>query len=277
MSANETGDEHQRDFEREGKSGLSLPRNETGGRATGPRGRRAAGMYDKLKQASGAGDGTPARWLVPAAAVIVVLLVVDIAMYFSQSNELAAWKSEIAALRERVAASGSNDLGPEVDRIAARLEGLSTRVEASQETSAAVEALRADLTRQNEQIEALAARVDEFEKSASQPGGGAETSDTDTSDTGASDAQPSGSAGEQDGGAWAINLITVSDRASAESVRNTLQEKGVDSRIEPVTRDGNTLLRVVVPGFASRAEASDAVPGLKESLGLPGDPWISRQ
>lgn len=272
MSANETGDEHQRDFEREGKSGLSLPRDETGGRATGPRGRRAAGMYDKLKQASGAGDGTPARWLVPAAAVVVVLLVVNIAMYFSQSNELAAWKSEIAALRERVAASGSNDLGPEVDRIAARLEGLSTRVEASRETSATVEALRADLTRQNQRIEALAARVDELEKSASQPGGGAETSGT-----GASDAQPAGAAGEQDGGAWVINLITVSDRASAESVRNTLQEKGVDSRIEPVTRDGNTLLRVVVPGFASRAEASDAVPGLKESLGLPGDPWISRQ
>lgn len=273
MSENESGDDPEQGYGRQGKIGLSLPREDAGDRATGSRPRRGAGVYEKLRRGGGASESAAARWFIPAAALVVILLIVNAAMYFSQSSELSAWKSEIAALRNELEASRGSSPGPELDRVVASVDSLDTRLQSVEDALAGIEALREDVATQNERIEALGGRIDEIEQAASASGGAA----PQAGGSEAPDSQPAQSSGQSGDGEWVINVITVSDRASAEQVVKRLDDMGVDSRIEPTTRDGKSLHRVVVPGFQSQDQARGAVPGLKDGLELSGDPWIARQ
>lgn len=268
MSENESRDDQDPGFPREGKSGLSLPRDDTGSRPTGPRARRDAGLYDKLRRAGQASEDTVARWFVPAAALVVLLFIVNTAMYFSQSSELSAWQSEVAALRQQLDSSANQDLRPEIERIGASVEDLGTRLDAIEDTAAEVKSLRTELARVDKRIEALGGRVDELEQASSDSGGTADS---------ASGSQAPQAAAQAAEGEWVINLITVSDPAAAEGVRKRLDGMGVESRIEAVTRDGKSLHRVVVPGYESLDAARSAAPDLKNRLELSGDPWIARQ
>lgn len=273
MSENRTGDDQGQGFARDGKSGLSLPRDGAENRATGPRPRRKAGVFESLRRAGSVHESVAARWFVPAAALLLVLFIVNAAMYFSQSSELSALQSDVAALRTQLETSRNNDPGPELDRILASVESLGARLGSVEEMTSGIQSLQEEFAAQNDRIEALGSRIDELEQAVDQSGGAA--SGSDSSET--SGSQASGVSGSSGGGEWVINLITVSDRASAEQVVTRLNEMGVDSRIEPTTRDGKSLHRVVVPGFQSRDEARNAVPGLKDGLELSGDPWIARQ
>lgn len=273
MSENESGDAHDRGLGRERQSGLSLPRDESRGRSTGARSGRPSGVYDRLRGATAVDESVVARWFIPVVLLLVVLFVVNISMYISQNNELTAWQSEIAALREQVEASGNNDRDSEIDRIRASVEGLGTRLAAIEQMNTDLQALQTEVARQNETIEALSGRMDAIEQASA--GSGGTGSDAGSSDD--SGSQSAGTADQSGGGKWVINLITVADRASAESMQKRLGNMEIDSRIETITRDGKSLHRVVVPGYDSQEAAADAAPGLKDRLELSGDPWIARQ
>lgn len=273
MSENEPGDDQGQGFVREGKSGLSLPRDGAENQATETRPRSKASVYEKLRHAGSMNESVVARWFAPVAVLLVILFIVNAAMYFSQSSELAAWKSEVAALRTQLETSRSNDPGPELDRILASVEGLDARLGSVEERTAGIQALQEELAAQNDRIEALGSRIDGLEQSPDESGSTASGSGSGET----SGSQPAEASGQSGDGEWVINLITVSDRASAEQVVKRLDEMGVDSRIEPTIRDGKSLHRVVVPGFQSHDQARNAVPSLKDGLELSGDPWIARQ
>lgn len=274
MSENEPGDASDRGLGRERQSGLSLPRDETRGRPTGARTGRPGGVFDRLRGAAAVDESVVARWFIPVALLLIVLFVVNIGMYISQNNELTARQDEIAALRQQVEASVNSDRDPALDRIRASVERLGTRLAAIEQMNTDLQALQTEVARQHEAIEALSGRMDAIEQASAGSG------DTD-SDAGRSDDSGSQSAGTTDqsgsGGEWVINLITVADRASAESMQNRLGNMEIHSRIETITRDGKSLHRVVVPGYESQEAAADAAPGLKDRLELSGDPWIARE
>jgi len=274
MGDNDRGRNQDRDSIHEGRSGLSLPSEDGGHRSgAGGRGRRGGGFQEALRRAGRLDEGMAARWFIPLAALVVVLFLVNLAMHYSQESELAAWKEEVASLREQVAAARDNDAGARLDRIQARVEALDTRLGAITKPNEQSQALGSSIERLGSRIDALASRVEKVEQPEADSGGAASAS----SDSAANGGEASQRPAQSEGGAWVINLITVSDRASAESVVARLGEMGVDAAIEPVTRDDKTLHRVLVPGFASRADAEAAAPGLKQALEISGDPWISRR
>lgn len=271
MSENEPGDDQNQGFGREGKSGLSLPRDEAQGRRpTGARPRRNSGIYDRLRGAAEVNEGAVGRWFIPVVAILILLFIVNIGMYVSQSNELAAWQREIAALREQVDASRTTDPGAEIERLRSSVADLDGRLSSIEAADADLEAMQAELAGQNEAIESLRSQVEEMEQAAAQSGSAAAGAEE-------SGSQSAGTSGQSDGGEWVINLITVRDRASAERMQERLGNMEIDSRIETIDRDGTAMHRVVVPGYQTQDAATDAAPGLKDRLELPGDPWIARQ
>lgn len=274
MNENEPGDDQNQGFGREGKSGLSLPRDEAQGRRpTGARPRRNSGVYDRLRGAAEVNEGTVGRWFIPVVAILVLLFIVNIGMYVSQSNELAAWQREIAALREQVDASRGNSPGAEIERLRSSMTDLDARLSSIETADADLEATQAELARQNESIESLSSRMDEMEQTSARTGSEA----ADAAGAEESGPQSAGTSGQSDGGEWVINLITVRDRASAERMQERLGNMKIDSRIETIDRDGTAMHRLVVPGYPSQDAAADAAPGLKDRLELPGDPWIARE
>lgn len=274
MNENKPGDDQNQGFGREGKSGLSLPRDEAQGRRpTGARPRRSSGVYDRLRGAAEVNQDAVGRWFIPVVAILVLLFIVNIGMYVSQSNELAAWQREIAALREQVDASRSVGPGAEIERLRSSMTDLDARLSAIETADADLEAIQADVARQNEAIESLSSRVDEMEETPA--GTGSEPADAAGAEE--SGSPSAGAADESGDDQWVINLITVRDRAAAERMQERLSNMEIDSQIETIDRDGTAMHRVVVPGYQTRDAATDAAPGLKDRLELPGDPWIARQ
>lgn len=266
MSEDEPGGNRNQGFPGEGRSGLSLSREESENRSARARSRRSPGIYGKLQQAVRAPESVVTRWFIPLAGLVIVLLVVNVAMHLSGGGELDTVKREVAALRSQVEASNIDGLSAEIDRLAARLEGLSTQLPDTDGLNADLQALEAELTRQDEAIETLSDRMDEREQSSSRSDGG-EPSTT-----------PAGQASQQAGdGSWVVNLITVADSEAAEQVQKDLAEAGFEARIVPVTIDGKELRRVVVGGFESFEAATGAAPAMKEHLELSDDPWITRE
>jgi len=266
------------------KSGLSVSGEELESRSIPRRPkRRRTGLADTLLQGARVDAGTAARWLLPVAALVVVLLLVTLALSFSHGGRLTDLDNEVAALKAQTART---DPGPEIERLATRLEQLRGRLDAVDELTTRVAALQDRLQEQSAGIEALRERVAGLEQApaptaeAEQAPGADQAPDTeqaqepDSGGTEATSAPPDDAAPVDE---WVINLMTLADPASAQSFRERLEELGIDARIETTTRGDQTLQRVVVPGFTSRDAAQDAVPGLTERLELSDQPWITRQ
>lgn len=274
MNENEPGGDQNQGFGREGKSGLSLPRDEAQGRRpTGARPRRNSGVYDRLRGAAEVNEGAVGRWSIPVVAILVLLFIVNIGMYVSQSNELATWQREIAALREQVDASRTDDPAAEVERLRSSVADIDGRLSSIETADADLEAMQDELARQNEAIESLSSQIDEMEQTPART----ESEPADAAGAEESGSQSAGASGQSGDGQWVINLITVRDRAAAERMQERLGNMEIDSRIETIDRDGTAMHRVVVPGYQTQDAATDAAPGLKDRLELPGDPWIARQ
>lgn len=253
----------------EPRSGLSVSREDTEGRSPPPRGRRSgAGAADKLWQAAQADESIVAHWFLPVAALVLVLLIVTITLYFSHGGQLNALSRDVAALREQNAGTTS---GSELDRALARMDELGSRLGAVKELDAEMKALRDQLLEQNKRIEALAGRVEALEQTPAASAGGA------SSDSADSGTQTEQAEGQTEGGEWVVNLITLGDVDAAESFQEQLNELGIESRIEAITSGDKTLQRVLVPGFGSHEAAQQVVPELKQRLELSDDPWITRQ
>ncbi|HSH40759.1 MAG TPA: SPOR domain-containing protein [Arenicellales bacterium] len=265
MSERESSDEQQRGPVREGRSGLSLPRDETGGKGRDTRSARG-GIHAGLRRAGLGGESGMARWLGPAAVVVILLLLINAFMYFSQGRELAAWQQEIAAIRDRVDTLAGNRPDAEFERMRVSLDRLSSRMDDLQGLGENLEALETRVAARDQELEALSDRLDELE------GASTAAPESEASSSGQDAGGPDSATGE-----WIINLITVSERASAEAVRERLSDMDIESRIDDITRDGRTLYRVAVPGFETRDQARTAAPDLKSRLELPGDPWIAKQ
>lgn len=266
MSEDEPGGKRNQDFPGEGRSGLSLSREESENRSARPRSRRSPGVYGKLQQAVHAPESVVARWFIPLAGLVIVLLIVNVAMHLSGGGELDALKREVAALKSRAETSNIDGMSAEMDRLAARVEGLTAQLTDIDELKANLQTLDAEITRQNETIEAFSGRMDELEQTSSR------------SSDGESSTSPAGEASQQAGdGSWVVNLITVADSEAAEQVQKGLAEAGFEARIVPVTIDGKELRRVVVGGFESFEAATGAAPAMKEHLELSDDPWITRE
>lgn len=275
MSENETSDDQDRGSSRPGKSGLSLPKEDPGVRPTGPRSRRETSLYDKLRRAGQLDENTAGRWFIPLTALVVVVLVAGIAAYRSHGTALTALENEVAALRAQMQDSDNTDLASRIDRLLARVEGLGARLDSMENLNTELQALRRTVTGHTDSLEALSGRLEELEQAPT----GSDSSQTE-SESAEADATAGGAApasGQSGDGEWVVNLITVSERTSAEGVKKRLDDMGIASQIVPITREGKSLLRVVVPGFESRGEAEAAAPGFKKRLDLPGDPWIARR
>lgn len=255
----------------EGKSGLSVTPEDAENRSTGTRPRRDTGIQGRLRRTSQIDADTVSRWFIPAAALVLILFIIVVAMYFSQGSELNALKRDVAALGEQ--STDTSMLSSDMDQVLARVDELDARMNSAEDMNTEIQALREDVARQNETIETLTSRIDELEEAPSTSG----SADSGSGDTGASGTQSTPAADQASSGDWVVNLITVADRASAERFQERLGTLDVDSRIESITRDGKTLQRVVVSGYGSRDEARDAAADLKNRLELSDDPWIARQ
>lgn len=266
MSEDEPGGTRNQGIPGEGRSGLSLSREESENRSARPRPRRSPGLSGKLQQSIHAPESVVTRWFIPLAGLVVVLLIVMVAMHLSRGGELNALKHEVAALRSQAETSNTDGLSAEIDRLAARVEGLTARLTDTTQLNTDLQALEAEVVQQNETIEALGGRMDELEEASSRSGG----EEPSTSPAGQT-SQPAGD------GNWVVNLITVADSAAAEQVRKGLVEAGFEARVVPVTIDGKALRRVVVGGFDSFEAATSASPAMKEHLELTDDPWITRE
>lgn len=264
MSENESGDSRDQGFAREGKSGLSVSREEAGNRSSRPRSHRPPGTFEKLQWAIQGDQDVVARWFIPVAALIFVLLIVNTVMHLSRGEELDTLQREVTALRSQAEASNNSELSAELDGILAQVEGIGERLDAIDELNSDLQALQGEVARQNDAIETLGGRMDELEQASSRSGGGASPAP----------GAVQGSAGD---GGWVVNLITVADSDAAEQFRKKLADAGVEARVVPVTIDDRNLQRVVVPGFESFEAAADAAPALKNRLALSDDPWITRE
>lgn len=266
MSEDEPGGTRNQGIPGEGRSGLSLSREESQNQSARPRSRRSPGVSGKLQQAVHAPESVVARWFIPLAALVVVLLIVNVAMHLSRGGELDALKREVAALRSQAEASNTDGLRSEIDRLATRVEGLTAQLTDIDELNTDLQALEAEVVQQNETIEAFSGRMDQLEEASSRSGGGAPST------------SPAGQTSQQAGdGNWVVNLITVADSAAAEQVQKGLAEAGFEARIVPVTIDGKELRRVVVGGFESFEAATRAAPAMREHLELSDEPWITRE
>lgn len=274
MSENRPGNYQDPGPGREGPSGLSVSREDAEHRKADTRPRRDTGIQGKLRRSSRIDADIVSRWFIPAAALVLILFIIIVAMYFSQGSELNALKRDVAALGEQ--STDTSTLSSDMDQVLARVDELDARMNSAEGMSAEIQTLREDVTRLNETIEALTGRLDELEQAPEAPGtaGGA---GSDSGDTEASGSEPTPAADQGGSGDWVINLITVADRAAAERFQERLNTLDVESRIESITRDGKTLQRVVVAGYGSRNEARDAAADLKNRLELSDDPWIARQ
>lgn len=271
MSENRPGNYQDSGPSREGQSGLSVSREDAEHRKTGNRPRRDSGIQGRLRRSSQIDADVVSRWFIPAAALVLILFIIVVAMYFSQGSELNALKRDVTALGEQ--STDTSTLSSDMDQVLARVDELDARMNSAEGMSAEIQALREDVTRLNETIRALTGRIDELEEAPGTAGG----ADSDSGDTGASGSESTSAADQGGSGDWVINLITVADRAAAERFQERLTALDIDSRIESITSDGKTLQRVVVAGYGSRNEARDAAADLKNRLELSDDPWIARQ
>lgn len=253
----------------EPRSGLSVSREDTEGRSPPPRSRRrGTGTTDKLWQAAQADESIVAHWFLPLAGLVLVLLIVSVAMYFSHGSQLNALSREVATLRDQNIGTTS---ASEIEQAQARVAELTSQLGVVDELNAEIQALRDQLQKQNQRIETLAGRIEALEKTPASSAG------TASNDSGDSSTQTEQVDAQTDGGQWVVNLITLGDLEAAESFQKRLNELGIKSRIEAITSGDKTLQRVVVPGFGSQEAAQQVVPELKRSLELSDDPWITRQ
>lgn len=249
----------------------------SGSSSTASRPSRGSTAYDKLTRARHGGQGILGRWLVPVSAIVLVILIVGLVLLFSRGDELESLKSQVAALQAQNESTGGVDqLRAEFERLDARVEGLATELGNADEPGARMQALESQVAEQNAAVEALTGRVDELEQAlaSAQDAAPEEAAPADEAESASQSTQSSAQPADGD---WVINLIAVGDRASAEQVQGRLAEMGVEAEIQTVTRDGRTLQRVIVPGYASRDDAQSAAPTLKKDLGLADDPWITRE
>lgn len=270
MSENKSGDDQDQYRGREPQLGLSLSREEAEHRSTAGRSRPSAGVHAKLRQAVQVDKSVVERWFLPFAVLILILLVTGMALYIARSSQLSALEHQVAALSEQAAITSPD---AELGRLEARVEALGDPANAVDDMHAEIQALRSAVTEQNNKIEVLTGRLDKLGQPSS-PSGGAGSQSSDAGASGSQSAQASEQAGNGD---WVINLITVADRAAAETFQKRLDNLGVDSRIEVVTLEDKSLQRVVVPGFDSRQAAENAGADLRKRLELSDDPWITQQ
>lgn len=265
MSENESGDNREQPRGKEPQIGLSFPRDNTDEDASSStnRPRRKPGAYENLQRAARVDDGVVARWFLPLAVLFLILFVIGIAIFLAQSSRLDDLERQVTALEKQ--AAGADPVSG-LERIRDRVEALEERSSTPDSVDAEIRALRDVVAEQGGKIEALTGRLDKLAQSSGGSGAGESESNNDSG-------TPSG---RVEGG-WLINLITVADRASAEAFQKRLDKLDVTSRIQSVTVDNKTLLRVVVPGFQSRDAAENTGNDLKKRLELSDDPWITRQ
>jgi cell division septation protein DedD len=77
-------------------------------------------------------------------------------------------------------------------------------------------------------------------------------------------------------GPWAINLVSLQNKADAEQFVAQANSRGVAAEIYQVTVHGKNYWRVQVPDFSSAAEARAKAGQVKEKLGLK-DVWIVKR
>lgn len=70
-------------------------------------------------------------------------------------------------------------------------------------------------------------------------------------------------------GRWALAVGTVDNQDGALALYDTARAAGFAARIRPITRAGQTSYTVLIPGYASRREASAAALRVEATTGLP--------
>jgi len=242
--------------------GLSLPGEEARQRPKAERGKQGAGSQAKPRRAVHVDQNLAARWFLPAAIVLFLIFILLASLYIAQGGRLDTLQRRVAEMNERLA---NTDADTSIEQLRARIDALDDRLEIFSELGSGIRALEHSVAEQNSTIEQLTGRLDELEQASKDT-----VADSDAT---AADASPS----TQSAGNWVINMITVADRAAAEDFQKRLDELRVKSRIQSVTIEGKSLLRVVVPGFPSQDAAKNAGADLKKKLELSDDPWIARQ
>lgn len=242
--------------------GLSLPGEEARQRPKTERGKRETGAQAKLRRAADVDQNLAMRWFLPVTIVLFLMLILLASLLIAQGSRLDTLQRRVAEMSERLA---NTDADTAIEQLRTRIDALDDRLEIASDIGSGTRALEQTVTEQSSMIEKLADRLDELEQASQDTGA--------ESDATAAGAPPS----TQSAGSWVVNLITVADRASAEDFQKRLDELRVKSRIQSVTIEGKSLLRVVVPGFQSQDDAKSAGTELKQQLELSDEPWIARQ
>lgn len=91
------------------------------------------------------------------------------------------------------------------------------------------------------------------------------------------DAPPPPDAGkpaQTDGGRFRISIASTETAESAAAWARKAEDAGYRTEILTVTIDGKAWQRVLLPGYASLAEAQAALPFVQQDLGAP-DAWVT--
>lgn len=77
------------------------------------------------------------------------------------------------------------------------------------------------------------------------------------------------------GGAWSINLISLSNEKDARSEMERLRKQGVRVEMRAAEHQGRTWYRLQVPGFESREGAKAYITTIEQQTGI-ANAWVSR-
>jgi len=171
----------------------------------------------------------------------------------------------------------------ELDNLETAYAALSTELKQLRSRQSELVALTGTLADMGRQMDSISASVGELRAGTERPSTptpapatGVETGPASATATAPAADEPRASGPAPAAGPWQVNLITLGNRKDAAAFAERARAQGVPAEPMPVTRAGQTLWRVSVPGFPDAEAASAKARDYQERLDLEGA-WVSRR
>ncbi len=192
------------------------------------------------------------RTIVYLAIAVVVAIGLGLHLYGLQ-HRIATLEQNLAASQNRMPQIDTAAVAQRADAAASKAEQLSGAVDAASEQ---LSVLSSQLSAQQQQIEALAQRIAAAEQRP--PSKAVEAVQAPAT-------------------RWTVHLLSVSDRAAAESFAAQARAAGIEVEETAVTAGDRQLFRFSVGGFTSQQEAAAFADRVRDQLKLKDTPWIAKQ
>lgn len=213
--------------------------------------------------AAGGGDK---RGLIAAVLAVVGLVAAGGAGYlaYELDGKVTALQQQVAQVQARAASAGGGAAAGQAEQALRETQKLGARLS---ELAIILEGPMSHLRETNERdIRNLVARLDALEGAI----------DGIQRERVAAPPKPSAAAAAapEPKGQWAVNLVSLSDRRSAQQEQAQLKSRGIETQLDPATVDGQTWYRLRVTGFVSKEAAEGYVAKVRGKPGL-GGAWVS--